>query len=379
MAYTLDFGCIHHRPLAVFASPSRYVQGPGATHELGRELQRLGFSGSLLFIAGGTAQRTLAPIWRQELTPLGLTPVIEAFSGECSEAEINRLVATAEGQRFTAVIGAGGGKASDTARAVADALDLPVILTPTLASTDSPCSALSVIYTEHGSVSSFRFYNHHPLLVLVDTEVVANAPKRQLVAGFGDALATWFEARTARESHANNVAGGQPTTTASALAKLCCEILLADGPAACAAVDARSPTPALERIVEANNLLSGLGFESGGLALAHAVHNGISEIGSSHSMLHGEKVAIGLHTQLVLEGQPQTEIHEIFEFCRTVGLPTTLGQVGIDANNDEEIMQIATRAVIPGETSHNEPFEVTAEAVARALKAADQQGRSYAS
>ena len=69
-------------------------RGPGATYELGRELQRLGLSGSLLFIAGGTAQRTLAPIWTQELPPLGLTPVIEAFGGECSQAETNRLVAT---------------------------------------------------------------------------------------------------------------------------------------------------------------------------------------------------------------------------------------------------------------------------------------------
>jgi glycerol dehydrogenase len=377
MGYRTDFGCIHHRPLAVFGSPSRYVQGPGATYELGRELQRLGLSGSLLFIAGGTAQRTLAPIWKQELPPLGLTPVIEAFGGECSEAEINRLVATAQSHSFTAVVGAGGGKASDTARAVADALERPAIITPTLASTDAPCSALSVIYTDQGSVSGYRFYNRHPLLVLVDTEVVAHAPKRQLVAGFGDALATWFEARTTRQSHADNLVGGKPTTTATALAKLCCDILLADGPAACAAVDARSPTPALERIVEANNLLSGLGFESGGLALAHAVHNGISIIPGSHTMLHGEKVVIGLHTQLVLEGQPQSEIQEIFEYCRSVGLPTTLSQVGVNASSDEEIMQIATRAVIPGETSHNEPFEVTAVAVARALRAADQQGRAY--
>lgn len=74
-----------------------------------------------------------------------------------------------------ALVGAGGGKASDTARAVADELNLPAIITPTLASTDSPCSALSVIYSEGGSVEGFRFYNRHPLLVLVDTQVVAHA------------------------------------------------------------------------------------------------------------------------------------------------------------------------------------------------------------
>ncbi len=58
MAYRTDFGSIHQRPLGVFGAPARYVQGPGATWELGRELQRLGFQGPVLFIAGGTAQRT---------------------------------------------------------------------------------------------------------------------------------------------------------------------------------------------------------------------------------------------------------------------------------------------------------------------------------
>ena len=377
MAYPLEQGCIHQHPLAVFASPGRYVQGPGATHELARELKRLGLAGSVLFIAGGTAQRLLAPIWQAELPPLGLTPVIEAFGGECSEAEIVRLVDLANNHPFAAVVGAGGGKASDTARAVANELELPVVITPTLASTDSPCSALSVLYSDQGEMLSYRFYTRHPELVLVDTTVIAQAPKRQLVAGLGDALATWFEARTVRQSHANNQLGGKPTTTGTALAKICHDILLSDGPAACSAVDAGVATPALERIVEANNLLSGLGFECGGLAAAHAVNNGFSVIAGSHGMLHGEKVAMGLHTQLVLEGQPQAEIHDIFEYCQRVGLPTTLAQLGVNANSDEDIHAIAERAVIAGETIHNEPFEITADAVACALKAADQQGRAY--
>ena len=377
MAYPLEQGCIHKRPLAVLASPGRYVQGPGATNELGRELKRLGLANSVLFIAGGTAQRRLAPIWQAELPPLGLTPVIEAFGGECSEAEINRLVELAKTHTFTAVVGAGGGKASDTARAVANELELPVVITPTLASTDSPCSALSVLYSEQGEMLSYRFYTRHPQLVLVDTAVIAQDPKRQLVAGMGDALATWFEARTVLQSHVNNQLGGKPTTSGTALAKLCHDILLADGPGACAAVDAGVPTPALERIVEANNLLSGLGFENGGLAAAHSVANGFSVIAGSHGMLHGEKVAMGLHTQLVLEGQPQSEIQEIFEYCRCMGLPTTLAQLGVNPESDDQIQKIAERSVISGETIHNEPFEVKAAAVACALKAADQQGRAY--
>ena len=370
MAHSKSVVCIHQRPLIVFASPGRYVQGPGATHELGREMQRLGLQGRVLIIAAGTARRELASIWQAVLPPVGIEPIVEAFAGECSNAEIERLVQLAKQLNCNAVIGAGGGKVSDTARAVADELNLPVVITPTLASTDSPCSALSVIYNSGGSVEGFRFYNRHPLLVLVDTEVVARAPKRQLVGGIGDALATWFEARTVRESCSTTVVGGLPSRTGTALAKLCCEILLADGPAACAAVEAKATTPALERVVEANNLLSGLGFESGGLAVAHAVHNGISEIEGSHCHIHGEKVAFGLLTQLVLEGKPQSEIDEIYRYQQAVGLPICLAQVGVDANSDEQLNRIAERSVIPGESSHNEPFPVSAAAVSAALRAA---------
>jgi glycerol dehydrogenase len=191
MAHSKSVVCIHQRPLIVFASPGRYVQGPGATQELGREMQRLGLQGRVLFIAAGTAKRELASIWQAVLPPVGIEPIVEAFAGECSNAEIERLV------------------------------QLPVVITPTLASTDSPCSALSVIYNAGGSVEGFRFYNRHPLLVLVDTEVIARAPKRQLVGGIGDALATWFEARTVRESCSTTVVGGLPSRTGTALAKSC--------------------------------------------------------------------------------------------------------------------------------------------------------------
>jgi glycerol dehydrogenase len=54
------------------------------------------------------------------------------------------------------IVGAGGGKVLDTARAVAADLELPVVNCPTVASSDAPCSALSVIYTEEGVFHEYR-------------------------------------------------------------------------------------------------------------------------------------------------------------------------------------------------------------------------------
>lgn len=91
------------------------MPGPWASHNLGRELKGIGLEDSVLFIAGGTAKRRIAPIWEAKLPPLGLTPVLKAFGGECSEAEIDHLVELAKTQTFTAVVVAGEGKASDIA------------------------------------------------------------------------------------------------------------------------------------------------------------------------------------------------------------------------------------------------------------------------
>src|SRR5262249_57209880 len=129
------------------------------------------------------------------------------------------------------MVGAGGVTVPAPARAAAD-LDLPVVNCPTVASSDAPCSALSVIYTEEGVFQEYRFYRRNPDLVLVDTEVIAQAPARLLSAGMGDALATWFEARTCVAGSVKNMRGGGSSQSALALAELCYRTLLTDGAAA---------------------------------------------------------------------------------------------------------------------------------------------------
>jgi len=198
-----------------------------------------------------------------------------------------------------------------------------------------------------------------------------------LVGGLGDALATWFESRSVREANSNNFLGGMQTETGLALSKLCYNTLIEDGPSAVQSVDAKAVTPALERVVEANTLLSGLGFESGGLCIAHAVHNGLTSQPECSDYTHGEKVAFGLLTQLILEGRPQKEVETVLEFCSNVGLPITLKEIGVNAADAKAIQEIAERATAPGETSHNGPFEVNAENVADAIRAADRRGTLY--
>jgi glycerol dehydrogenase len=363
--------------LSVFCSPSRYTQGRGATAALGREMVALGLEGPVLLIAGKTVIGRLADTWKLSLDEEGMHHEVHRFAGECSPAEIERVKAVARQCGAHTIVGAGGGKVLDTARAVAADLGLPVVNCPTVASSDAPCSALSVIYTEEGVFQEYRFYRKNPDLVLVDTEVIAQAPPRLLTAGMGDALATWFEAKTCVDGSVRNMRGGGSTASALALAELCYRTLLADGPAALQAVSAQAVTPALERLVEANTLLSGLGFESSGLAAAHAVHNGLTAVHETHVYFHGEKVAFGLLVQLVLEGAPRRTMEEVLAFSSEVGLPITLADIGLTNMPRDRLAPIALRATAVGETIHNEPFEVTPDMVADAILAADAIGRAW--
>lgn len=362
--------------LKVFCSPSRYVQGAHATDQLGDQMRKVGLGGRAYIVASERAVMDLSVRWRRSLDAAGIEFSIGEFGGECSDPEIDLHVAQARG--CAVIVGAGGGKTLDTARAVSAQLGVPVVNCPTLASSDAPCSALSVVYTPLGVFDRLVFYPRNPDLVLVDTSLVAEAPVRYLVAGMGDALATWYEARTVIEACRPNQVHGDTTLTAGALARLCCRTLYADGPAAMAAVAAHVVTPSLERVVEANTLLSGLGFESGGLAIAHSVHNGLTTAEATHSFLHGEKVSFGLVVQLVAEGQPVDELDQVIRFCQTVGLPTTLADLNLSADDTAALGRVAERTVAAGETAHNEPFEVTADIILDAILAADRYATALA-
>ena len=352
--------------------PGRYVQGAHAFKRLGSEMARFGKKGFL--ICDPFVLDHLLSDFRQDIEK-DVELVVERFGGECSDEEITRISAIAAKAGCHVVSGMGGGKTVDTAKAVAGALKLPVAVAPTIASTDAPCSAESVIYTPDGRVKRFIFHTRNPDLVMMDTFVIAQAPSRFLVSGMGDALATWFEAESCRQKYARNVMGDLGSRTAYALARLCYDTLLEYGLTAKLSCDAHVVTPALENIVEANTLLSGVGFESGGLAAAHAIHNGLTVLPQVHHHFHGEKVAIGVLASLFLTDKPSELIDEVYGFCEEVGLPTTLADIGLADVSDDDLMKVAVSATVKGESIHHESVTVTPETVVAALKLADAEGR----
>ncbi|ECM1961604.1 iron-containing alcohol dehydrogenase, partial [Salmonella enterica subsp. enterica serovar Tennessee] len=167
------------------------------------------------------------------------------------------------------------------------------------------------------------------------------------------------------------------TVAALSLARLCYDTLLAEGEKARLAAQAGVVTDALERIVEANTYLSGIGFESSGLAGAHAIHNGFTILEECHHLYHGEKVAFGTLAQLVLQNSPLEEIETVMGFCEKVGLPITLAQMGVKEGIESKIHAVAKATCAEGETIHNMPFPVTADSVYAAILTADLLGQQW--
>lgn len=359
----------------ILISPGKYVQGAGEMKNLGTYAEKYGKKALVLITESG--YKRIGSIVDGSFATTGIELVYDYFNGECSKVEIDRLIQVMEEQNCDMVIGIGGGKILDTSKAVAYYKGTPVLICPTIASTDAPCSALSVLYTEEGVFEEYLFLPSNPNLVLMDTEIIAKSPARLTISGMGDALATYFEARACKASGATSCAGGLATEAAMALAKLCFDTLMNEGVKAKLALEAGACTEAVEKVVEANTLLSGLGFESAGLAGAHAIHNGLTVLEECHHMYHGEKVAFGTITQLVLENIPAEELEDIIDWCIELGLPVTLKELGVTEVTDEKIMAVATAACAPTDTLHNMPFEVTPEKVCAAIKAADAYGRYF--
>ena len=358
-----------------FIAPSRYVQGPGVLAEVGRYLaitriRRV----AILMSARGARSEGVTLV--ASLQGAGVSSLPCIFEGEASRPEIERHVLALGGEQLDCVIALGGGKCVDAGKAIAHRLGVHAVIVPTLASNDAPCSALSVLYSPEGAYSGVEFYPLNPLFVIVDTDIVAAAPERFLVAGMGDAMATWYEARACRQNPASVTAsGGGQTIAACAIGEACAHTLFEHGMAAAASVVARRVDAALEAVVEANTLLSGLGFESGGVAVAHGIAQSYTAVPQVHAhYLHGEEVAMGTLTQLVLEGQLD-DARRVATFFAAVGLPIHLGQVSLDAG-----ARVAIDTLVEGTMAWpftpNMPMPISAEMVRSAILGADALGRS---
>jgi len=358
---------------AVFIAPRKYVQGRNLLREAGAYVAKVGRKPLVLWdarVKSVLGERLLA-----SLRDATLEVVDVDFRGDSTKAEAERVAQIARERGADVVIAVGGGKTLDTGKAAAAAAGTRMITIPTLASTDSPTSSYTVWYDAAGTCLGFESWGVNPDLVLVDCQVIVDAPTRAFVAGMGDALSTWLEARVVQQTGGQNLAGGVTTMAAMAIARLCYDTLMEHGLEAKRAAERHVVTPAVEKVIEANTLLSGLGFESCGVASAHMIANCLPAFPECHGLMHGEEVGFGIISQLCLEGDlPTSEVLAIVDFEIAIGLPVTFADIRLQGITRERLKTIGDIAAGAGSLCHNHPFEVTSESIVDAMVAADALG-----
>jgi len=363
-------------PTRAFGAPMKYIQGPGEYKNI--EIYTRGFGRKAFFLIDRFLFENLNSQLQSIFEGTESSFAAEPFAGECCKEESERVGRFIRDCGADVVVAMGGGKTLDTGKIIANEMNLPLIAAPTSASTDAPTSAMSVVYTQTGEYIGSVRHKRNADIVLIDTDVVAKAPIRLFIAGMGDALATYIEAKANEASDSANYVGKgyRRCKTSMAIAKMCWEIILEDGVKALAALKRGVSSEAVENVIEANTLMSGLGFENAGCAAAHGIHAGLTELPETHSFLHGEKVAFGIVCQMVLENAASEEMDKVIGFLVEVGLPVTLAQLGVEPKA-EKIKVVADKVALHNPLIRAEPFFIDETIVFNAIVLADEIGRQY--
>jgi glycerol dehydrogenase len=323
----------------MFGAPGRYIQGPGVICQIGAciaECWRSAVVVSDAFVIG-LIQETVT----RSCQEAGVDVSFLEFNGEVTAEGIDRLKSDFGVGTADVVVGAGGGKGIDAGKALAHARGGALITLPTVASNDAPTSKNYVVYDAHHQLVHVGHLPVSPRYVIVDTALIAKAPRQFLAMGIADALTKKFEAEQCLKSGGINMFGARPSLAGVALARECYRLIRAHGAAALSVAGSGQPNEAFERVVEAALLMSGLGFESGGLSIAHAMTRGLSRVPGPREAAHGWQVAYGLLVQLVLERREAGFMADFLAFYDVVRLPKSLADLGARNVGEEVLRQIA--------------------------------------
>lgn len=352
--------------LALAIAPGQVIRGDQVLASAGEVIAHWGKRP--LIIGGDRSLAVTIPRLKPVLAKQELTWISSSYAPDCSEASLNKLRQISSEHQADLIIGVGGGKALDTAKLIAHQCQLPIVTIPTSAATCAAWTALSNVYTDHGAFLYDVGLAQCPNLLILDYDLIKMAPPRTLIAGIGDAIAKWYEASVS-SGHS------QQTMLIAAVqqARVLRDILLQKS-----LIALQQPgSETWQQVVEATVLLAGVIGGIGGAqcrtVAAHAVHNGLTHIPTSHQALHGEKVAYGILVQLRLEEMLQgsqlavAARQELLRFYTEIGLPKNLTDLGLGEISLQELQRAAEIACQPQSDIHRLPFNVGPEQLMAAM------------
>ena len=348
------------------SGPARYCCRTGVWSEIEKLLTPYG---KRTVVSGGVrARASIQDKLFPALEAAGIEYRVNAFSGESSMNNVEKLVEICREYMPDFIIGAGGGKALDTAKYAAEICGIPVITIPTIAATCAAASNQIIVYSDDGEYLENVYPKTNPPLVIVDPEVILRAPKKYLISGIYDSLAKWYEGSA-------SLPGSDNADTfeymALAIAGMLKENLFRDGKAALDALDAGELTKEFINVVNLNIYtaasVQALGIKAVRNGIAHSTQNGLTKLPGGHHITHGEKVAYGIAVQLAVLNAPASEKAELKGLYDSMGLVSTFRGLDLDFT-DENIHTVALKAV-SDVLMRTKPFDnITVEMMCQAIR-----------
>ncbi|EHD22266.1 MULTISPECIES: iron-containing alcohol dehydrogenase family protein [Brenneria] len=351
-------------------APGTYLNRDGVIGAVGEFVKPL--AETLLIITSPQAWLATSEKVEHSLNLQGLKYRIEFLPGDCTKPAIEALTLQAREFGAELILGIGGGRVLDSAKAVGEVLgQIPVITVPTIAATCAAWSPISVIYSETGAHQGPLALKRLPVWVLVDGEVIAQSPPRYLKAGIVDALAKWYEF----QPYLRNGDEGLALALKAQAARLAVDTFNRYGEQAIADNQQKQVTPALRKVIDAAIALAGVANSMKDdvprIGVAHAIHNSMTRLPELHHWLHGEKVGFGLAVQAFLEHDDAHDREELLLQLRRYGSPLTLDSLGL-GDRPAQVDEIVKNVKIGPHIAARLPFSVEPESIGKALWSTQQ-------
>lgn len=359
--------------MSLIETPYEYVNEPCIINKAGNYVKKLGTNA--LIIGGKTALSITQKDIVQSFKENNIEFTIKEFTGYPSKKIIAEFAEFVEKQKINVVVGIGGGRVLDTTKAVGNKLGIPIVAIPTIAATCASWAAVSIIYDDEGAQVDFFNTQKSANLILADTKVLVEAPDRYLKSGIIDTLAKWYETKPNLENNTDSL----QLKIQIEVAKLAFDVLKEKSLKYFKTKSSDEDLKDFKQIVDSVILLAGLvnsiksdEFYGG---IAHPFYNSTTKIPETRNKLHGEKVAYGILTQLVLEGKAKDELIETFNLFKSFDAPITLKEIGIEDEIEGKVNLIAEDVSKNSGFYKGLNYELTSEIVKKAIFEVDNIGR----
>lgn len=315
--------------------------------------QRISSNGRLAFAISGGSGAAL----RERFAPaLPSADWYEVGGGTIDDAI--KLADAMKSGRYDAVVGLGGGKIIDCAKFAAARIGLPLVAVATNLSHDGLCSPVATLDNDAGR-GSYGVPN--PIAVVIDLDVIREAPARFVRSGIGDAISNISAVKDWELAHA--VRGEDIDGLAAAMARQAGEAVLRH-PGSVGDDDFLQVLA--EGLVMTGISMSVAGDSRPASGACHEINHAFDLLFPKRAASHGEQCGLGAAFATFLRGDREMSMLMV-EVLRRHALPVLPHEIGFDEDEFVKVVEYAPETR-PGRYTILEHLDLSADQIRDAYR-----------